>query len=180
MSATVLIYRWTGSGPSSTNVTSTNSRIDASDTQSTGETSAPVTIPASGTNYSFWASFRLYCSVAPATEVANLQIYSSGSLGLGTGWGLNVAQATTYAQGVGVTGNGTQLTTGNYATLTGSPVGFQTYTSGSTLALTGSIVAASAPASFGNYFVFQFTLGSTASPGPTSAQPTVTVQYDEW
>ncbi len=177
MAATIKIYRWTGAGPSSTDVTGTNTRIDASDTNSTASTSNPVTIPASSVNYSYWGSYQLHCTVAPATNVNNLQIYSDGANSLGTGVALKIAQATTYAQAAGVPGHGTQLTTGNYATLTGAPVDFFSYSSGATLALTGST---SGTGDFGNFFVLQYSCDNTASPGPTAVQEVLTVQFDEY
>jgi hypothetical protein len=176
MSATITIKRFTGSGPTGTDVTSTNSRIDASDSNSTGSTSNPITIPPSGTNYSYWGVYRLHCSVAPVSSVSNFKIYGSGTNSLGTGIGMNIGQATSYIQATGSTGNGTQLTTGNYSTLTGSPVNFFSYTSGSPLSLTAST---SSTGDFGNYFVLQFTVASTAGAGPTAAQPQITISYDE-
>ena len=176
MSATIKINRLTGSGPTNTDITGINTRVDGSDNVSTGETSNPVPIPASGTNFSYWCATQLYCTVAPATQINNIQWYTSGSNTLGTGVGCNVGQATAYTQATGSGGIGTQLTTGNYSSLTGAPSNAFAYTSSASLAVSGST---GTTGSFGNFVVYQFTVGSTAGPGPTG-QPTFTWQYDEY
>jgi hypothetical protein len=170
------IYKYVGSGPTGTDITSTNDRVDAADAVSTNDTSNPVTVPASGTNYSYWNSLRFYCNTAPPTLINNLNLYTGGSNTLGTGWGCNVGQATSYVQATGSTGDGTQLTTGNYSSLTGSPSNIFAYTSGSPLSISGSTTTTGA---FGNFIVYQFTVGSTASAGPTAAAPTLTFTFDE-
>ncbi len=82
--ATIVIERLTSTGPTHTNVTSTNSRIDASDAHSTNSTANPVSIPTSGLNYSYWATFRLKCTVAPTTLINNIKFYMDGSNTFGT------------------------------------------------------------------------------------------------
>lgn len=175
MPATVQIRRLTGSGPTSTNVTSSNTRLNAEDAASTGTTN-PIQIPTSGTKYSFWATFQLNCTVAPSVSIDTLRWYTDGNNGFGTGIGLNVAKATSYVVAGGTAGDtGTQLTTGNHAGITGSPVNAFTYDSNTMLTLTGSTTTTGA---FGDYVVMQLTVDSTASPGVTPTE-TMTFRYDE-
>lgn len=178
MSATVLIRRLTGSGPTATDITSINSRANAADAHSTNDTASPITIPAAGTNYSYWVVTRLDCTVTPATALNNLKWYTDGGNGFGTGITCKMNTATGYVQATGSTGNGTQLTTGNYATLAGSPTDAFAFTSGSPKSVTGSISNPST-GQFGDRVVYQIEVASTASPGPTTTQETFTWSYDE-
>lgn len=177
MTATVLIRRLTGAGPTATDITSINSRANAADSHSTGDTTSPITIPPSGTNYSYWVTTRLDATVTPSGTIDNLRWYSDGSNNFGTGVTCKGQEATSYVQATGSTGNGDQLTTGNHAGLTGSPVDVFGLTSGSPKSLTGSISNPST-GQFGSRFVYQIEVASTASPGAT-AQETFTWKYDE-
>ena len=175
MPATVLIRRLTGAGPSATDISSINTRANAADAHSTNDTASPITIPPSGTNYSYWVTTRLDCTVAPSGTIDNLRWYSDGSNNFGTGVTCKGQEATSYVQATGSAGNGTQLTTGNHAGITGSPVDVFGLTSGSPKSLAGS---ATGTGQFGSRFVYQIEVGSTASPGAT-AQETFTWKYDE-
>lgn len=182
MAATVNIKRWTGASGSSgsTIITSANTVANAVDSHQAVASSStnPIKIPAAGTNYSYWVSTRLATGTpGPTGTINNLRWYGDGSAGWGTGVGCNVAQATTYVQATGTLGEtGTQLTTGNHSGLTGAPSNFTNYTSGSSLSVTGSTTAASTD--FGNFVVYQLTVGTTASSGATN-QETFTWLYDE-
>lgn len=175
MPATVLIRRLTGSGPTATDITSINTRANAADAHSTNDTASPITIPASGTNYSYWVTTRLDCTVAPSGTIDNLRWYSDGSNNFGTGVTCKGQEATSYVQATGSTGNVTQLTTGNHGGITGTPVDVFGLTSGSPKSLAGSTTGTG---QFGSRFVYQIEVGSTASPGAT-AQETFTWKYDE-
>src|SRR3990167_332343 len=113
MPATVLIRRLTGAGQTATDITSINTRANAADAHSTNDTASPITIPPSGTNYSYWVTTRLDCTVAPSGTIDNLRWYSDGSNNFGTGVTCKGQEATSYVQATGSAGNGTQLTTGN-------------------------------------------------------------------
>ena len=178
MSATIKIYRWTGStgSPTKTDITSTNTRVNAVDSPYTTETTYPIAIPASGTNYSYWCATRLHCSVAPTTLVNNIRWYTDGSNGFGTGISCNCNTATSYVQATGTAGvSGDVLNTSNYSTLAGSTSSAFTYTSGSPLSVSGST---SSTGDFGDFVVFQYAIGTTASAG-ASAQEVFTWAYDE-
>lgn len=179
MVATVLIRALTSTGPTVTDITSTNLRDNSFDTYTTNDTTNPIKIPAAGTNYGYWRVTRLDCTVTPATTLANIKWYvSSGSNP--TGCAYIVGTATSYIQATGTPGTtGNQLSVGNYGgTFTlGNNDAIATYNSGSPLAVTGSINNPTT-GQFGDRVVFQISVGTTANPGATS-QVTLAYQYDE-
>jgi hypothetical protein len=185
MPATVIIERHTGTAGSTTqtNITGINTRANAFDTHSTNDTTNPIAIPPSGTNYSYWVSTRLECTVAPSGVIDNLRWFSDGANNFGTGVTCKVAKASTgansgYRQATGTPGQtGTQLTQVNHTGLDAAPVDAFGKTSGSPLALTGS-TSVTTTGGFGDFVVYQIEVASTASPGAT-AQETFTFQYDE-
>jgi len=176
MPATVQIRRWTGATPTKTDITSINTRLQADDTHTTAGTTSPILIPASGTNYSYWATTALYVSAITSGTVNNIKWYTDGANSLGTGVGLLVSgAASTYTQATGTTGTtGTVLNNTNYPGV-GTPVSAFTYTSGSPLAITGSTTSA---ADVGTLVVLQITVDNTAGQG-ASATETITWQYDD-
>lgn len=176
MAATVIINRLTGAGPTATNITSINSRANAEDAHSTAGTSNSILIPAAGTNYSYWVTTQLEVTAITGGTVDNLRWYTDGSNNFGTGITCLGQEATSYVQAGGTPGtSGTQLTTGNHAGITGSPVNVFTFTSGSPKSLTGTTTTAQ---KFGSRFVYQIEVASTASSGAT-AQETFTWKYDD-
>lgn len=178
MPATVQIRRLTGAGPTSTDITSINTRANAEDAHTTAGTSNPIQVPAAGTNYSYWVVTQLNCTVTPSSIINNLKWYTDGANGLGTGIAMKVNTATGYVQATGTPGTtGTQLTVGNYATLAGAPSDAFAYTSGSPLSVTGSISNPTTGA-FGDRVVYQIEVGTTAGPGATGSE-TITWKYDE-
>lgn len=184
MPATVTIRRWTGSsgGPTKTDITSINTRLNAEDTHTTAGTTNPVRVPSSGTNYSYWASTRLQASVTPAGTINNIKWFTDGANNLGTGLGCNVATGSVYSQATGTSGtSGTELTKVNYdaagGTLAADPTNAFAYTTGSPLSVSGTLTNPST-GDFGDFVVFQMTVGTTANPG-ASAQETFTWRYDE-
>lgn len=182
MAATVIINRWTGSSgsPTKTAIQSANTVANASDAhQATASGSTnPIKIPTAGTKYSFWVSTRLSASVTPAGTIDNLRWQTDGTNNFGTGVTCVGNTASSYVQATGTTGDtGTQLTTGNHTALAGTPVNVFTYTSASPKSVTGSISNPST-GDFGDFFVYQIEVATTASPGVTG-QETFTWLYDE-
>jgi hypothetical protein len=184
MAATVQVGRKTGAGAGSfTDITGINTRANAEDVHSTAGTSNPIRVPTSGTNYSYWVTTRLKATVTPAGTIDNLNWYTDGANGFGTGITCKVAKASTganagYVQATGTAGTtGTQLTQGNHAGLDAAPVDAFGKTSGAPLALVGSIANPST-GEFGDHVVYQIEVGTTAGPGAT-AQETFTFTYDE-
>lgn len=179
MAATVTVRRWTGAsgGPTKTDVTSATTRASTSDAAAPG-TSDPIPIPAAGTKYSYWMSFRLSADTTPTGTINNLKWFSDGSNNHGTGVTHKGQSATSYVQATGTQGDtGTQLTTGNHAGLSAAPADVFSFTSGSPKSLTGSISNPST-GDFGDFFVQQVEVGSTAGPGSITAE-TFTFRYDE-
>jgi len=181
MPATVVIYRWTGSSgsPTKTAIQSANTVANATDThQATAAGSSnPIRIPAAGTKYSFWVVTRLNATVTPSGTIDNIGWHTDGTNNFGTGVTCSGNSATSYVQATGTAGDtGNQLTTGNYATVT-TPVSVFTFTSGSPKAVTGSLTNPST-GDFGDFFVYQIEVGTSASPGVT-AQETFTWLFDE-
>lgn len=182
MAATVIINRWTGStgSPTKTAITGDNTVANASDAHQSvaAGSSNPIRVPTSGTNYSYWVTTRLSASSSPSGTINNLRWYTDGANNFGTGVTCKGQSATSYVQATGTAGTtGTQLTTGNHAGLSGSPVDVFTFTSGSPKSLTGSISNPST-GDFGDFFVYQIEVGTTAGPGVTN-QETFTWVYDE-
>jgi hypothetical protein len=98
--ATMAVQQWTTVTPTKTTVTTP--RLSTMESAAPG-TSNPIPIPASGFNYSFWASFFLTCTnFGTATLVNNHKFYSDGSIGwnCGTGGGLYVCSKTTGDKGL--------------------------------------------------------------------------------
>lgn len=177
MSATITVHRLTGvAGATDNDITGINTRADTFDSHTTADTANPIAIPNSGTNYSYWVVTRLNCDVAPAVVVNNLKWYMDDvSNPLGTGVTMKANGATGYTQATGSAGDGTQLTTGNYASLYGAPSDAFSFTNSSPLAVTGST---SSTGLFGDRVVYQIGVGSSAAAGATGvAHPTWS--YDE-
>ncbi len=183
MVATVIIERLTGATPDRTDLAGGNTRANAADAHTTGDTASPIEIPTAGTNYSFWVNTQLNASVAPDNLIDNIEWFTDGVNSYGTGIGLLVAQAAlasyTLAPGtIGVTG--TELNDTNYSngTLTpATPTDAFAEVTGAPLAVTGSTTTTGA---FGNVVVYQLTVLSTATPGTKPATPeTITWRFDE-
>jgi hypothetical protein len=176
MAATVTIRRWTGAGPTKTDITSSLSRASTSDAFNPG-TSDPIPIPGAGTNYSYWVVTRLSADTSPTGTINAIKWYADGANGFGTGVTATGNTATAYTQATGTQGTtGTQLTVGNYPTVT-TPVDPFTFTSGSPKSVSGSISNPST-GDFGDFFVYQLAVGTTAVAGTTGTE-TFTWQYDE-
>jgi len=177
MVATVIILRKTGSGPTTSNITSINTRANTTDIHSTADTTAPIQIPTdTSTKRSFWVVTRLQCTVAPASLIDNIEWYTDGANSFGTGVACIGQQGTSYTQATGTTGDtGLALTTGNDLFVATDPVNVFTFTSAAPRTITGST---SGTGEFGNSFVYQITVTSDASPGATT-QETWTWRFDE-
>ena len=173
----VQIRRLTGAGPTGTDITSINTRANAEDAHSTAGTSNPIRKPDAGSNYSYWVTTQLYYNGTDTGTINNIEWYSDGDNGMGTGIGVIGNTADSYVQATGTAGTtGTELTTGNHAGLTGTPANVFTHTSASPKAVDGSVTDPS-DEYFGDRFVYQVTVGTTASGGATASE-TFTWRYD--
>lgn len=178
MAATVQIYERTGAGPTNTDITSANSRYLLADSTSASTTGTPLQIPNAGTNYSYWKSRYLNCTVTPAGTIDTIKYYTDGANSYGTGVTetISTASSLAYVQATGSATSGTQLSNANYSG-SGSTVNSFTYTSGSPLSVTGSISNPST-GKISDIWVEQMGVTTTASPGVTPAE-TKTVSFNE-
>jgi hypothetical protein len=178
MAATVDIVRLTGAGPTASTITAINTRANALDSHTTADTTSPVNVPASGSNYSFWVTTRLNCTATPAGTINNLRWFSDGANNFGTGITCVGMEASGYTQATGVVGStGDVLNATNYATLLAAPVDVFTFTSASPRSLAGSL-SNPTTGQFGNRFIYQLVIGATAGPG-VSGSETFSWRYDE-
>jgi len=115
MAATIQINRIYGSGAgTAVDITSINSRMNAYDGHSTADTSYPIRIPTSGSNYSYWCTIRLNCTATPSGTINNIRAYTDGANSLGTGVTMKWAKASTgtnagYRQATGASGSAQNL-----------------------------------------------------------------------
>ena len=175
MAATIIINRAYGATPSTTAITSSLTRLSTSDSENPG-TNNPIPVPSAGTNYSFWVSTRLECTVAPAGTVDNLRWHPVLPNNFGTGVTAKGNTAATYDQASGTVGTtGDLLNTTNHTGLDGATSDIWTWTEASPKTVTGST---STVQEFGSYMVWQLEVASTASPGTITAQ-TARWRYDE-
>ena len=176
MAATVTIRRLTGAGPTSTDITSINTRANAEDAHTTAGTSNSILVPAAGTNYSYWVVTQLNVTAITSGTVDNVKWYTDGTNNFGTGVTCRVGTATGYTQATGTAGTtGTELTVGNYATFTLGDSNAFDYNSGAPLSVTGTTTGTGA---FGDRVVYQIEVGSTAASGATATE-TFTWRYDD-
>jgi len=163
------------------NATVTNLRFNAEDTNDQ-DLNSPIIIPAAGTEYSYWKHLYLLCTTAPDTQVDNVQVYSDGTLGWGTGATVYVGDGTqtkNSGSSAGYDVADAQEVITNHTHISAKTDLFS-YTSGSTRAVSisesGSIINALNETT--DYIVLSLEVASTASPG-TKATETITWQYDE-
>jgi hypothetical protein len=162
MAATVLIREKNGAGETATDKTSGTVRFKNAD-NATVDTSNPMVIPPSGTDYSYEKWLRFNVSAGTYTEITNVEVYSDGANGLGTGVGAYAKTVAAYATPAEATS-----TTG-YASVFG-------YTSGSPLVVGAGPFTSTGDK--GNYVVMILTVADTAAAGVTSSE-TITWAWDE-
>ena len=150
-----------------------NPTIDSSD---------PMPITSSTTEYSRWKQIYLLCDTAPDTQVDNIRFFTDGG-GFGTGITVNVGDQFPVHNAAATTGydvsdaneimtNHTDITsvTDAFTFNSGSPL------SGPSISEAGSIINLAAETT--NYLVLQMLVIDTASPGNLTDE-TFTFRYDE-
>ena len=162
MAATVLIREKNGAGETATDKTSGTVRFKNAD-NATVDTSNPMTVPVAGTDYSFEKWMRFNVSAGTYTEITNVEVYTDGGNGLGTGISVFGKTAAAYATPAEAT------TTSGYTDLF-------TYTSGSPLTIGAGPYTSTGDK--GNYLVMIMTVADTATAGVTASE-TVTWAWDE-
>jgi len=178
MVAVVIINILTGAGPTATDITGINTRANAQDAHSTGDTSNPIEIPTGADNFSFWRATRLEATTAPDNLIDNIEWFTDGANSYGTGITNVMNTATGYTQATGTNGvTGIELTVGNYATLAGAPTDSFAFVTGTPKVVAGSTTVTG---QFGDRAVFQVVVDTTATAGTKPATPeTFTWRFDE-
>jgi hypothetical protein len=174
MAATTAVYRYTGAGPTGTDLTngeSGNLRYQTSDGFDGQDTTYPLVKPSAGTNYSYVAWVALYVSSAPTGSITNIKWYTDGG-GFGTGLTLKGIMTNTYAQATGTQGTSGDLS----ATVYTSGTDMFTYTSASPLTVTSNATTGTGRYSY--YVASQLALATSVSAGTLTAE-TCTFRFDE-
>jgi len=99
MAATVIINEKNGVGETATDKTSGTVRLKNAD-NATVDTADPLVVPGAGQEYSFEKFLRLEATVAPDTEITDVEFFMDGSNDYGTGvklWGRAIAAYATPA-----------------------------------------------------------------------------------
>lgn len=164
MVATVKIYEWNGTSGSQTFTDKTSGTV----TFSSGDHSIPTSaqypvVPTSGTEYSFKKYLQANVTVAPDTNITNLNAYMDGASSYGTGVTIYGKASAAYATPAKAS------TTAGYADMF-------TYTSGSPLSLgAGPFTGTGGKGDFLECFL---TCTSASSAGNQGSE-TLTISYDE-
>lgn len=98
MVATVQIHEMTGTS-TGVDKTSGTIRFKSSD-NTTVDTNNRLQIPAAGDNYSYTKNLRAYMEAPPDTDIQDLEWYSDGSSGFGTGVAVSVKAVGTFTTNV--------------------------------------------------------------------------------
>lgn len=158
------------------------------DDDATIDTISPMPIVSGETGSSYWKQIYLETTIAPATQIDNIKLYTDGG-DFGTGITVNLgdempvknnASDAGYEVATGDAGSAGHDMVANHSGITGETDVFS-YTAASpksvTISETGSILGPVLGSST-NYLVLQMKVAATASAGDL-ANETFTFQYDE-
>jgi len=162
MAATVQIHEMTATD-TGTDKTDGTVRFKSAD-NTTVDTNNRLTVPESGTNYSYTKQLQLNVTVAPDTDLQDLEAYSDGSNGFGTGIGVQYDVQSSFQSQQNTDISGTDLFTAD----SGSPIDMDANNTGPH---TGTGYQ-------GDILRLQMTVADTASQGSLSAE-TLTFSYTE-
>ena len=160
MTATVQLHEYTATD-TGVDKTSDTIRFKSAD-ETTVDTTNRLTIPGSGSDFSYTKQCRLYATVAAGTSLENVAAYSDGASGYGTG--IDVFYDTS-----------AEWVTQTDADISGTD--FFTKTSGATIDLGGSDITATT-GYFGDVLRLQMHVDDTASPGALTPEA-LTMSYEE-
>jgi hypothetical protein len=163
MAATVQIHEMTALAAGE-DKTSGTVRFKSAD-ETTVDASNRLQIPGAGTDYSYTKQLRAYISVAPDTDLTNLQAYSDGANNFGAGVGVNYDTSNTFQTQTDGDISGTDLFT-------------KTSEGAINMDQTNDSSGKTDTGYYGDFLRLQMTVASTASPGTLSAE-TLTFSYDE-
>lgn len=166
MAATVQIISYHGAGAATENtITSSTIRYKQAD-DDTQDTSNPVPVPTSGTNYSYAKWTKIKVTSAPTGDITNLRWFSDG-VSWGTGVDLYVGKTATYTQSTAATLNSV------------ASVVATTYVAATPLTINaGTVLSATTGTGTQDYVCTQVRVTTTASAGVTAARA-YTYRYDE-
>ena len=165
MAATIEIRSFHGSvADAGTDVAAGTLRFKVAD-NSTVDTNNPIPIPGAGDGYSFLKHCKFYAAAAPDNLIDNLEFYTDGANGLGTGVTIDALTGTAYDDPIA---KGTAQMTGG--------TDIFTYVQSAALSVSGTMTTTGA---FGDYVRMQMIVSSTASQGTISPGETLTFSYDE-
>jgi hypothetical protein len=190
LAATVDIYTWHDApgSPTKTLITALNERFTADDSYTAAGTGNPLLIPAAGSNYSYWRSMRLKCSVTPAGSITNLKFYTAGVNPWPAGITLlgqlaNVAPNSGYRQATGTAGVSGDALAQSALTITAASAAanIATFTVANTFSVNDIVVVAGmTPAGYNGTWTVasasstQFTANIGSTPGAGSVFGTAT------
>lgn len=162
MAATIEIHEMTATA-AGVDKTSGTVRFKSADETSV-DAANKLKVPTSGTDYSYTKQLRFYVSVAPATNITNLDCYSDGTSGFGTGVGVQYDVSGSFSANVDTNISGTNFFTSN----SGSTIDMDVTNTGP---FTGTGYK-------GDFIRLQMTVADTATPGMLTAEAVV-FTYDE-
>jgi len=162
MVATVQVVQKNGAGGTQTQVDGGNLRFKVADDANV-DLNDPIVIPGSGSNYSYEKWLRFNVTVAPTNQITNLQFYTDGANGMGTGVSMWAKAVTSYATPALITSTSAYTDAFSYTSGSSLNLGAGPYTG------TGEI---------GDHAVLGLEVASTASQGTTPSE-SLTFSYDE-
>lgn len=163
MAATVQIHEMSAI---TTGVDKTSDTVRFKSTDiTTVDASDRLQIPGAGTDYSYTKQLRAYISVAPDTDLTNLEAYSDGSNDFGTGVGVQYDTSGSFTAQTDANISSTDL----FTKTAGAAIDMDVTNDTSGKTDTGY---------YADILRLQMTVASTASPGTLSAE-TLTFSYDE-
>jgi len=172
MVASVLIREKNGVGETATDKTAGDVRFQSVDTSAV-DIANPVRVPNAGQKHSFEKWLRLQIgATAPSSQISNLEVYTDGANGFGTGINFYYAADATYSTPVAPS-----VTDAIPLHDTVAMVDAFGLTSAAPLSL-GTGPFSTANTDMGDYLVLVMTVASTAGPGITPSE-TITFAYDE-
>lgn len=162
MASDVQIHEMTGQS-AGVDKTSGTVRFKSAD-NTTVDTNNRISIPTSGTTYSYTKQLRFYFNTAPSVDIQNLRAYSDGTNSFGTGVSVNADNTNAFGTNQNTSVGGSDL----FGYNSGSPLDLDTTNAGPH---TGTGYK-------GDFCRLQMGVASTASPGQLTAESLV-FAYDE-
>lgn len=159
--ATMYVYTGTDAGTENSSTYLNLMSTDAQDTDDNDYQSARITIPSSGTTYSYERWFRVKFTDT-FNLIENCEYWLSGGSASGTGWTINAGVS---ESGVTPVNTESSIATSSIPTTEGTALDIQNGTMDSSGVYT-------------DYGVLQLEVTDSASPGDITTG-TLTVQYDE-